>query len=129
MLLADEARAYFDDALRREAFDLDPLARVQTSCESLKVTTRLLHVVAWLLHWRAVDAGEIAPLELRLPARGLGSSPACSKEALALMPERARELAAASLDLHRRAVMLDEAAEAIGPGPARLIQERLAREF
>ena len=129
MLLADEARAYFDDELRRETVALDPLARVQASCESLKVTTRLLHVVAWLLTWRAVDAGEIAPIQARSPSRRLGASPESEAEAFALMPARARALAAASIELHRRAALLDEAAGAVGSGPARAMQDRLAQAF
>jgi regulator of CtrA degradation len=129
MLLADEARGYFDDEIRREQAALDPLARVQVSCESLKVTTRLLHVVAWLLTWRAVDDGEIGLVEARLPSRRLGASPESDPAAFALMPPRARELADASIDLHRRAALLDEAVDAVGPGPARVIQDRLARAF
>ena len=129
MLLADEARGYFDDELRREEAMLDPLARVQVSCESLKVTTRLLHVVAWLLTWRAVDDGEIGLVEARLPSRRLGASPDSDPDAFALMPPRARALASASIDLHRRAALLDQAVDAVGPGPARAIQDRLARAF
>ena len=49
MLLADEARSYFDEVGRAEREMLDPLVRVGFSCESLKVTTRLMHVIAWLL--------------------------------------------------------------------------------
>ena len=71
MLLADEARAYFDRHGREERESLDPLLRVGFSCESLKVTTRLMHVVAWLLTQRAVEAGEISRAHARKPARRL----------------------------------------------------------
>ena len=40
MLLADEARSYFDDAGRDDRSTLEPFARVGFACESLKVTTR-----------------------------------------------------------------------------------------
>ena len=53
MLLADEARSYFDDAGRDERAILEPFARVGFACESLKVTTRIMHIVAWLLTQRA----------------------------------------------------------------------------
>ncbi|WP_375402380.1 DUF1465 family protein [uncultured Sphingomonas sp.] len=129
MLLADEVRGYFDDELGRDTLALDPLARVQVSCESLKVTTRLLHVVAWLLTWRAVDAGEIVAVRARAPSHRLGPSPESDPAAFALLPDRARDLADAGIDLYRRAALLDEAAGAVGPGPARLAQERLARAF
>ena len=57
MLLADEVRAYFDDVGRDARDLLDPIERVLFSCESLKVTTRLMHVIAWLLTQRAVEVG------------------------------------------------------------------------
>jgi regulator of CtrA degradation len=53
MLLADEVRAYFDEGGREEREALPPLLKVSFSCESLKVTTRLMHVIAWLLTQRA----------------------------------------------------------------------------
>lgn len=58
MLLADEARAYFDVLGRAERDSLEALSRVTFSCESLKVTTRLMHIIAWLLHRRAMIAGD-----------------------------------------------------------------------
>ena len=54
MVLADEARSYFDTLGRDDRLSLDPIDRVGFSCESLKVTTRLMHVIAWLLTQRAV---------------------------------------------------------------------------
>ena len=46
MLLADEARSYFDDAGRGDRVALEPFVRVGFACESLKVTTRIMHIVA-----------------------------------------------------------------------------------
>ena len=46
MVLADEARAYFDRAASDDRLALDPVDRVGFSCESLKVTTRLMHLIA-----------------------------------------------------------------------------------
>jgi len=54
MLLADEARSYFDDAGRDDRNTLEPFIRVGFACESLKVTTRIMHIVAWLLTQRAM---------------------------------------------------------------------------
>ena len=42
MLLADEARSYFDDSGREDRGTLDPFVRVNFACESLKVTTRIM---------------------------------------------------------------------------------------
>ena len=72
MLLADEARAYFDEAGRDERQTLEPFARVGFACESLKVTTRIMHIVAWLLTQRAVESGEIKAADGRRPERRLG---------------------------------------------------------
>src|SRR4029453_11635297 len=72
MLLADEARSYFDDGGREDRLALEPFVRVPFACESLKVTTRIMHIVAWLLTQRAVETGEIPGHEGRRPERRLG---------------------------------------------------------
>ncbi len=58
MVLADEAHAAF--AAQRDLGDLrhDALMPISLACESLKTTTRLMHVIAWLLHRRAMMAGD-----------------------------------------------------------------------
>ena len=132
MLLADEARGYFDEAGRAEREALDPLTRVTFSCESLKVTTRLMHIIAWLLTQRAVAAGELRPRDALDPSRRLGDAPLTEDASLAALPERARAMIAASADLHRRIARLDTAQEQPPealPSPARSIQQRLARAF
>ena len=125
MLLADELRSYLDGVGRGDAELLGPLARVRFSCESLKTTTRVMHVVAWLMTMRAVDSGEIAPVEARLPARRLGEEPALDRQAVAELPPRARALAEAGVDLFRRVAALGEPADS----PARLMQDRLRATF
>ena len=118
MLLADEARGYFDQAGRLEREALDPLVRVGFSCESLKVTTRLMHVIAWLLTQRAIDAGELQLGEALDPSRRLGASPIIDATLVGGLPPRARSLVSSSADLHRRVSLLDAAQ---GAGPAALI--------
>lgn len=58
MLLADEAHAAF--AAQRDLGRArgDALSQISLACESLKTTTRLMHVIAWLLHRRAMFAGD-----------------------------------------------------------------------
>ncbi|MBE7186568.1 MAG: DUF1465 family protein, partial [Methylobacterium mesophilicum] len=87
MVLADEARHYFDEDGRREREALDPLVRVGFSCESLKVTTRLMHVIAWLLTRRAVEAGELTAEAALHPSRRLGADAGASLDAA--LPPRA----------------------------------------
>jgi regulator of CtrA degradation len=54
MLLADEAHAAFRAHRDFEAVARDPILQVGLACESLKTTTRLMHIIAWLLHRRAM---------------------------------------------------------------------------
>ncbi|HTG37706.1 DUF1465 family protein [Sphingomonas sp.] len=131
MLLADDARDYFDGAGRADRDALVPLARVSLSCESLKVTTRLMQVIAWLLTQRAVMAGELTPRDALDGTRRLGDSPASEIDALSRLPERARALVLASTRLHMRVAQLDRAQVAVAPAasPARVMIERLAGAF
>jgi regulator of CtrA degradation len=131
MLLADEARSYFDEAGRAEREALDPLVRVGFSCESLKVTTRLMHVIAWLLTQRAVDAGELRQRDALDPSRRLGEAPMFDADLVSALPIRARQLIAASADLHRRVGLLDQAQEtpAVAASPVHNLHDRLALAF
>ncbi|WP_375285653.1 DUF1465 family protein [Sphingomonas sp.] len=131
MLLADEARSYFDEAGKGDREGLSPLDRVAFSCESLKVTTRLMHIIAWLLTQRAVETGELTPREALDPSRRLGTAPVTDKALLTQLPPSAAGLIAASIDLHRRVARLDDAQDAALPvaSPARSIQSRLAMSF
>ncbi|GGO90016.1 DUF1465 family protein [Stakelama pacifica] len=135
MLLADEARAYFDEIGRQDQRGLDPMARVSFSCESLKVTTRLMHIIAWLLARRAVLAGDLTEQDALAPSRRLGPGPVSDGEAVARMPDAAQALVQASIDLHRR-VALQDAALATAPeaapsniSPARAMLDRLSGAF
>ena len=133
MVLADEARSYFDTIGRDDRLSLDPIDRVGFSCESLKVTTRLMHVIAWLLTQRAVEAGEISRRQARSPARRLGEAPETDETLLAKLPRAAIDLIDSSRDLYARVKRLDdggtgETAEP-APSPARSLMSRLERSF
>jgi len=58
MLLADEAHAAFAAQRDLRRAGGDAAAQIGLACESLKTTTRLMHVIAWLLHRRAMFAGD-----------------------------------------------------------------------
>jgi regulator of CtrA degradation len=100
MLLADEARAYFDRDPTANGLPIE--VAVAFSCESLKVTTRLMHSIAWLLNQKALRAGELSQDEANSDARDLGYAPATDDYQLARFPDEARELIAASEDLYFR---------------------------
>jgi regulator of CtrA degradation len=129
MLLADEARSYFDDAGREERGTLDPFVRVNFACESLKVTTRIMHIVAWLLTQRAIESGEIPFREGRRPERRLGHAQESDAQVVARLPEAAQRLVGASSDLYARVKRLDEGSVAEEPpaSPARALMGRLER--
>lgn len=113
MLLADEARSYFDEMSRADRDALRPFERVAFSCESLKVTTRLMHVIAWLLTRKAIAAGELA--DAPDESRRLGAAGESAPDALTCLPDKAREIVAASRDLYDRIARIDR--DMIEPEP------------
>ena len=129
MLLADEARSYFDDVGRDERASLHPFARVGFACESLKVTTRIMHIVAWLLTQRAIESGEIPSREGRRPERRLGHAADSDPAVIVQLPEAAQTLINSSADLYARIKRLDEGVVAEEPlqSPARALMGRLER--
>ena len=131
MLLADEARSYFDDSARTDRLVLDPFARVGFACESLKVTTRIMHIVAWLLTQRAVESGEIQGHDGRRPERRLGHANDSDEQVLGLLPPSARRLIDASAELYARVKRLDEGQMSDEPiaSPARALMGRLERDL
>lgn len=121
MVLADEARSYFDQFGRDSRANMTPLQRVSFSCESLKVTTRLMHSIAWLLTQRT-------PHDFRNPL----AAAAPSDDATVLsLPDEAQQLIRASEDLYARIQRLDQklAQSEYAPNPARFLRERLEQAF
>lgn len=131
MVLADEARSYFDSAGRDDRLALGALDRVGFSCESLKVTTRLMHVIAWLLTQRAVAAGELTAAQAGKPERRIGEAPETDRALFPRLPEAAASLIESSEELYGRVRRLDEARFGGGPpsSPARSLLGRLERSL
>ena len=131
MLLADEARAYFDEAGRDERRMLEPFARVGFACESLKVTTRIMHIVAWLLTQRAVESGEIFAPDGRRPERRLGHANETDPQVISQLPSAAQRLVTVSADLYARVARLDQGEVDNAPvqSPARALMGRLERDL
>jgi len=134
MLLADEARGYFEGEAREVGSTLDQTTRVLLSCESLRVTTRLMHVIAWLLTRRAVWAGELSEAQATSPSRRLASPPDKDEQPDAALPAEARRLLEATASLYRRTSRLDGALasalqDPMSGGPVLAMQQRLAREL
>ena len=131
MILADEARAYFDEAGRDDRQLLEPFVRVGFACESLKVTTRIMHIVAWLLTQRAVESGELRSSDGRRPERRLGHASESDPLVVAQLPEAAERLVTASTDLYSRIARLDAGQLDDHPAasPARALMGRLERDL
>jgi regulator of CtrA degradation len=129
MLLADEARSYFDQAGREARSELEPFLRVGFACESLKVTTRIMHIVAWLLTQRAIETGEIPARQGRRPERRLGNAGESDPAVVAQLPPAAQRLINSSADLYSRVKRLDEGTMFEEPmqSPARALMGRLER--
>jgi regulator of CtrA degradation len=129
MLLADEARSYFDDAGRDERQMLEPFARVGFACESLKVTTRIMHIVAWLLTQRAIESGEIGNIAGKRPERRLGNAQDSDPAVVGQLPPAAQRLINSSADLYARIKRIDEGGleTEVPQSPARALMGRLER--
>lgn len=132
MLLADEARGYFEHQGRDDREALDPLARVALSCESLKVTSRLMHVLAWLLTERAIELGQMSDEEAAAAARRLGDAMPSDAASVAGFPPAAVALIDASQDLYARVRRLEIEPPADMPpaaSPALSLLDRLEKAF
>jgi regulator of CtrA degradation len=103
MVLADEARSYFDSDRARRISPAE--VAVAFSCESLKVTTRLMHVIAWLLNQKALRAGELGSAD---QTEGLGYAPATDDFWVADLPAEARAIILSSEDLYYRVQRVSE---------------------
>jgi regulator of CtrA degradation len=129
MVLADEARTYFDREGREQRQTLDPLVRVAFSCESLKVTTRLMHILAWLLSRRAIEAGQVEAGIAARPQR-LGDAPDSDPALIEGLPDGASELIESSRELYARIKRLDEGVTVQRPAsPARSLMSLLERSI
>ncbi|SCW36218.1 regulator of CtrA degradation [Sphingobium faniae] len=136
MVMADEARSYFDSAALPSDLTGDPLQRVAFACESLKVTTRLMHVIAWLLSQRAWQRGEIGDAEMGEEKYRLGVAAQSDTALAASFPFAARSLVEASQELYERVARLQQRIELMrrpdgggAPSPARALMDRLSSAF
>lgn len=131
LLLADEARAAFDvrdEASRGETPDA---VRIALSIEGLRTTTRVMHVLAWLLNQRAYYSGELSESQLRRHG-ALGEERLSDPANMELLEPATRSLIRDTERLHARVARL--AAEQRSPGkaandPIGAMQGRIAQAF
>lgn len=134
--MADEARSYFDGSASLDDGVDDPLRRVAFACESLKVTTRLMHIIAWLLSQRAWQRGEIEQVDLTDEKYRLGRASHTDADLAASFPFAARALIDASQELYARVARLQDRLDAMSgaaatamASPARALLDRLNTAF
>ena len=108
LLLADEVRAVFAVGMGETAKDADDALRLALSSEGLKATTRIMHVLAWLLNQRAFFSGELNESQLRAHGR-LPEDRHSSEDDLTLLEPATRALIKDTMQLHRRISRLDQA--------------------
>lgn len=109
MLLAEEAREHFSNSnieAIAETF-LAPVRKVELSCESLKVTTRLMQAIAWLLNRKAYFAGELTEIQLRNQSRMLGNANISDPDVILTLDPQSRYLVHASQELFARLQRLE----------------------
>lgn len=130
LVLADEVRAVFAAGVREPVTGEDAFVRLALSTEGLKTTTRMMHVLAWLLNQRALLAGELTENQVRLHG-ALPPDRASDDTQLALLEPETRDLIADTEKLHQRIARLDEAwrADFEAASPVRAFQDRLGREL
>ena len=104
-VLADEVRANFAPAVS-ELLPVETPLRRALECEGLKATTRIMHVLAWLLNHRAFLAGQMSDLQWeRHTALPPDRGPSADMMNLLDLPTRA--LVAETQRLHARVARLD----------------------
>jgi len=110
MNLVEETATYLDGPGRTESHRLGRTGALAYASESMRLTTRLMQIASWLLVQRAVAEGEITPATAAREkdrVRLIRQDTTMAEAEFERLPERIRELIAASLRLHDRVMHLD----------------------
>ena len=131
LLLADEVRFAFDMRAGHEFDETADLTRVALSIEGLRTTTRIMHVLAWLLNQRAYLSGDLSENQLRRHG-ALPSERRSDPVQLALLEPETRALIHDTERLHARVARLDHdwrAQDDAEPAPVQEMRGRIAAAF
>lgn len=110
LALTRRARDYLATREPLDRRELEPAAQLVSSCESMRLTARLTHCMAWLMVQRAVEAGELSREEAAEESLRLGENAICEMEneaAREALPDGLAGLLDDSLALYRRVARLD----------------------
>ena len=108
LVLADEVRANFDFVTADDCQLQSDREKLALSVEGLRSTTRMMHVLAWLLNQRAYFSGDLSETQLRRHGELPADRPA-DPEQVALLDEQTRELVVLTEQMHARIARLDQA--------------------
>ena len=135
MALVEETAAYLDGVGREEAKALPRPAALAYAADSMRLTTRLMHIASWLLLQRAVNEGEMTRAEAMSDTRRTRSAwqqkPAAGDIPHA-QPAALTRLIADSLRLQERIMRMDTlisdpASHAIDAGVPRALESQMSR--
>ena len=108
LVLADDVRAVFALGTREPSQGESTAVRLALSTEGLKTTTRMMHLLAWLLNQRAFFSGEMTENQVRNHGALPVDRPSDPLQ-LELLEAETRQLIAETEALHRRIARLDVA--------------------
>lgn len=130
LVLADDVRAVFALGAKAPEQGENTAVRLALSTEGLKTTTRMMHLLAWLLNQRAFFSGDLSENQVRNHGSLPPDRPADPLQ-LELLEAETRELIAETVALHRRIARLDAAwRNGFETGsPARELRRRIKLEF
>ena len=110
MGLVEEAARYLDGPGRDQAKDLPRSTALAYATESMRLTTRLMQVAAWLLVQKAVHEGEMSEEEALSKKYTLGGKDvarATTLKAAVLLPDTLKDLVIRSESIFARVDRLD----------------------
>jgi regulator of CtrA degradation len=110
MALVEESAAYLDGAGRQESRALRRELAMAYATESMRLTTRLMQLASWLLLQRAVNEGDMTPMQAaseKHKVRLARQEVACAPELFEELPQRLRALSFRSMRLQARIIHLD----------------------
>jgi len=129
-VLADEVRTAFAPAVS-DLMPVDLPLRRALECEGLKTTTRIMHVLAWLLNHRAFLAGQLSERQWERHTN-LPPDRAPAAEMMDLLDLPTQSLVAQTQRLHARVARIDREYRArhVTPSPTiDSLHERLDRIY
>ena len=131
LLLADEARCAFDLRAESHYSEAPDAVRLALSIEGMKTTTRLMHVLAWLLNQRAYLSGEMSETQLRRHGTLPDDRPS-EGDQLARLEPATRAMVRDSVRLYDRVARLDadwRSMDAAAAPPVQEMRGRIAQAF